>query len=136
MPYLSRYGLFISHAWKYHEDYKRLVDLLDNANLFKYANYSVPVDDKFKKMSEDELKEELRQQIRPVNCFLALGGIYMSNSEWIQFELDFAKSSSKPIVGIKPWGNVNISTAVSSVAKEIVGWNTESIVEAIRENSI
>jgi hypothetical protein len=136
MPYLSTYRLFISHAWDYHDDYNRLVHLLDEASLFNYTNYSVPKDDKFGRMTKAELKEELRQQIRPVNCFLALGGVYMSYSDWIQFELDFAVSLGKPIVGIKPWGNTNVSTAVSSVAKEVVGWNTDSIVEAIRKYSI
>jgi hypothetical protein len=136
MPYLSTYKLFISHAWDYHDDYTRLVNLLDEASYFKYANYSVPKDDKFEKMSKAELQEEIRQQIRPVNCFLALAGVYMSYSEWIQFELDFAVSIGKPIVGIKPWGNTNVSKAVSDVAKEVVGWNTDSIIEAIRKYSI
>lgn len=136
MPELFNYKLFISHAWGYHDDYTRLIGLLDNANNFRYSNYSVPRDDKFGKMNRSQLEEELRQQIRPVNCFVALGGVYMSYSDWIQFELDFAVSLGKPIIGIRPWGNTNISTAVSSVAKEIVGWNTDSIVAAIRKYSI
>jgi hypothetical protein len=136
MPYLSTYRLFISHAWDYHDDYNRLINLLDEANYFKYANYSVPKDDKFEKMTKEQLKEEIREQIRPVNCFIALAGVYMSYSEWIQFELDFAVSIGKPIVGIKPWGNTNVSKAVSDVAKVVVNWNTDSIVEAIRKYSI
>jgi hypothetical protein len=136
MPYLSTYKLFISHAWDYHDDYTRLVQLLKEANYFSYANYSVPKHDSFGKMTPTQLKEEIRQQIRPVNCFLALCGVYMSYSDWIQFEIDFAVSLEKPIIGIKPWGNINVSTAVSDVAKEIVGWNTDSILAAIRKYSI
>jgi hypothetical protein len=49
--------------------------LLDGASLFKYASYCIPKDDKFGKMTKSQLQEELRQQIRPVNCFLALGGV-------------------------------------------------------------
>ncbi|MCL2129373.1 MAG: TIR domain-containing protein [Treponema sp.] len=136
MPYLPTYKLFISHAWDYHDDYIRLVNLLKEANYFNYANYSVPKDDSFGKMTIVQLKEEIRQQIRLVNCFLALGGVYMSYSDWIQFELDFAVSLDKPIIGIKPWGNTNVSTAVSDVSKEVVGWNTDSIIAAIRKYSI
>lgn len=136
MPALSSYRLFISHAWDYHDDYSKLVNLLNGANYLSWSNYSVPRDDKFGRMSVGELKEEIRQQIRPVSCFLALGGVYMSHSDWIQFELDFAVEIGKPIVGIKPWGNTNVSIAVSSVAKEVVGWNTDSIVAAIRKYSI
>jgi hypothetical protein len=104
MPNLLTYKLFISHACEYHDDYYRLVKLLDGASLFKYANYSVPQHDNFGKMSNAELQEELRQQIRPVNCFVALGGVYMSYSEWIQFELDFAVSLGKPIYRYKTMG--------------------------------
>lgn len=136
MPALTNYRLFISHAWDYHDDYTRLINLLNNAPNFQYSNYSVPRDDRFGKMSKAQLEEEIRQQIRPVNCFLALGGVYMSHSDWIQFELDFAVSINKPIVGIKPWGNTNVSRAVSDVAKVVVGWNTDSIVDAIRKYSI
>ncbi len=130
------YRLFISHAWRYHDDYDRIIRMLDNAGYFSYSNYSVPVNDKFGKMAKTELEEELRGQIRPVGCVLALAGVYMSYSDWIQFELDFSVSKNKPIIGIKPWGQTNVSTAVSSVAKEIVGWNTDSIVSAIRRYSI
>lgn len=41
----------------------------------------------------------------------------------------------KPIIGIRPWGNANISQVVQDSAGEIVGWNTESIVSAIRRHS-
>ena len=34
MPSLYDYRLFISHAWKYGDDYDRLVRFLDNANYF------------------------------------------------------------------------------------------------------
>lgn len=130
------YRLFISHAWKYHDGYDRIIRMLDDAAYFSYTNYSVPCDDKFDKMSTIALKEELRDQIRPVDCVIALAGVYMSYSDWIQFELDFAKSLNKPIIGVKPWGQERVSTAVSSVANEIVGWNTASILQAIRRCSI
>ena len=133
MPALFDYGIFISHAWKYDGDYKRIVEFLNNANNFKFSNCSIPENRKFDNMSCAQLKEELKDQIRPASCVLALAGVYMSHSDWIQFELDFAVSINKPIIGIMPWGQSNMSTAVSRVAKEVVGWNTDSIVSAIRK---
>jgi hypothetical protein len=38
-----------------------------------------------------------------------------------------------PIVGVVPRGAERVSAIISSRAKEIVRWNTESIVEAIRK---
>lgn len=56
--------------------------------------------------------------------------------KWIQREIDIAVEYGKPIIGIKPWGQEKIPQAVAKVAKEIVGWNTDSIVSAIRKHSI
>jgi len=136
MPELHRYRLFISHAWRYHDDYTRLTHLLNNALFFIYANYSVPSDKKFDNMTNSQLKGELRQQIRPVECVLVLSGIYVSYSSWIQFEIDYAKSLIKPIIGIKPWGSERTPSAVSDAANTIVGWNTSSITQAIRNFSL
>jgi hypothetical protein len=42
MPELRQYHLFISHAWKYSEDYYRLERLLKEAPDFSFSNCSVP----------------------------------------------------------------------------------------------
>lgn len=136
MPQLHRYRLFISHAWRYHDDYDRIVRFLNGAPNFIYANYSVPGDKKFDDMSVAALKDELRGQIRPVESVLILGGLYVSYSSWIQFEIDFAKELQKPIIGIRPWGVQRMPQAVTQAANIIVGWNTSSIVAAIRQYSI
>ena len=60
--------LFISHSWSYSERYSSMVNLLNKRNYFNWTNYSVPTDKAFDKMSVDELKEQLREQIRPVHC--------------------------------------------------------------------
>lgn len=136
MPELKNYRLFISHAWRYHDGYDRIIQFLNGASNFKYSNYSVPTDKKFEAMSETKLKDELRGQIRPTQCVIILGGIYVSYSKWIQFEIDYAKELAKPIVGIKPWGSERTPQAVTQAANIIVGWNTDSIVSAIRQYSI
>ena len=136
MPELKNYRLFISHAWRYHDGYDRLIQFLDDANNFKYSNYSVPSGKRFEKMNKSELEAEIKDQIRPTQCVVILGGIYVTYSNWIQFEIDYAKELRKPIVGIKPWGSEKTPFAVTQAANIIVGWNTESIVSAIREYAI
>jgi len=135
MPELHRYRLFISHAWRYHEAYDRIIDFLDNAPNFIYSNYSVPQPSGFQKMTNSELEEEIKQQIRPVETVVVLGGIYVSYSKWIQFEIDYAKSLMKPIIGIQPWGSERTPQSVRDAANIVVGWNTASIVKAIRDYS-
>ena len=132
MPLLHKYRLFISHAWKYNAEYDRLIDYLADAENFDYANYSVPEHDPV----DGNIEEALRKQIRPVEVVLILAGMYVSHSDWIQFEIDFADILGKPIIGIKPWGSERIPQAVQDKAQEIVGWNTSSIVSAIRRYAI
>ena len=133
MPQLHRYRIFISHAWTHSDDYYRLIEFLDEAPNFIYANYSVPEHDPVDANNNTKLKEELRQQIRPVEVVVILGGMYVAYSDWIQFEIDFAEDLDKPILGIRPWGAVKMPKAVQDAADKIVGWNTSTIVSAIRD---
>ena len=91
MPYLHNYRLFISHAWSYSERYERAINFINDAPNFSWTNFSVPIDRKFEQMSRRDLEEELRQQIRPVQCVVVLAGMYAAHSDWIQFEIDYAK---------------------------------------------
>ena len=132
MPELHRYRLFISHAWHRHDAYDRMKKFLDEAPYFRYSNYSVPLDRAFERMSTRQLEEEIKQQIRPVASVIILGGLYVSYSKWIQFEIDYAKYLNKPIIGVQPWGAQRMPLAVQHAANTIVGWNQSSIISAIR----
>lgn len=133
MPYLHNYRLFISHAWSYSERYERAINFINAAPNFSWTNFSVPIDRKFEQMSQRALEEELRQQIRPVQCVVVLAGMYAAHSDWIQFEIDFAKSLNKPILGIIPWGAERTPLSVQLAANKMVGWNAASIISGIRE---
>ena len=140
MPRLKTYDLFISHAWTYDAAYYRLVKMLEDASNFKFRNYSVPshdpVIDPNTTAGDRKLREMLRAQIRPVNCVLIISGMYAAHRKWIQEEITIAQSYPKPIVGIRPWGNKVTPKVVKDAANEMVGWNTSSIVKAIRKHSL
>ena len=136
MPSLKTYDLFISHAWTYDDDYYRLVQFLKDANWFKYRNYSVPQHDPLDANNASRLMAALDRQIRPVNIVLIISGMYVNYRDWIQYEIELAQAYGKPIVGIRPWGSQRVPVAVQSAATELVGWNTSSIVDAIRRNAI
>jgi hypothetical protein len=140
MPNLKTYDLFISHAWFYSKGYNRVVKLLDEADNFSWRNYSVPehdpVIDPNTEVGKRKLTSELDQQVRPVNCFLVIAGMYASYKYWIQKEVEIARSYGKPIIGLIPWGQQRTPLYIQEVAAEMVGWNTSSIVSAIRKHSI
>lgn len=127
--------LFISHSWSYSERYNSMVNLLNNRSYFNWTNYSVPVAKAFAGMSNTQLKEQLRNQMRPVNCVIIIGGMWTAYSDWIQFEMEFAESIGKPILGVRPRGAMQMPKAVVAKANKLVYWNSDSIVAGIREIS-
>ena len=140
MPTLKTYDLFISHAWFYSKGYDRVVELLKDASNFSWRNYSVPEHDPVVDPNTDvgrrKLTSELDDQIRPVNCFLVIAGMYATYKYWIQKEVEIAQSNGKPIIGLIPWGQEKTPVYIQEASDEMVNWNTNSIVSAIRTYSI
>lgn len=140
MPDLKTYDLFISHAWRYNDDYFRLEKLLNEAPNFYWRNYSAPKHDPAIDPETDsgraKLTNALDAQIRPVNCVLIIGGMYAAYSYWIRQEIRLAKEYYKPIVAIYPHGGERMPQEVQEAAKEVVNWSTSSIVDAIRRRSL
>lgn len=134
MPTLKDYKLFISHAWSYNEDYYRIEKWLNEAPNFTWTNLSVPKHDPI--LNAEQLEKELNNQMRPANAFVILAGMYVSHSDWIQYEINFARRIGRPIIGIQPWGSTLVPKAVQNGADEIVGWNRDSIVGAIRRRAL
>lgn len=62
--------------------------------------------------------------------------MYVSYSEWIDYEIDTAIKLEKPIIGVKPRGQERIPAKVSNSADVMVGWNSSSVVEAVRNYAL
>lgn len=137
MPALKQYRIYISHAWDYSGEYYRFVNLLDNAPYFNWANYSVPEDDPLHNArSKRAIRQGLANHVRPVHIVVVLSGMYAAHSDWIQEEMDMAAGMNKPIIGIVPWGIQRTPVAVQEAALEMVGWNTSSILSAVRRHAL
>lgn len=136
------YNLFISHSWNYSDSYDSLCKLLDKADYFEYRNYSVPKDDPLRISSktdhyyELQLRRKLTEQMKYASVVLILAGVYSSYSDSIDMEISIAIELNKPIIAVEPWASERTSVVVKNSADVIVGWNTKSLVKAIREYSI
>lgn len=128
------YHLFISHSWTYSDAYQRLVELLDLKSGFEYRNYSIPKDDPVHNTNNDkELREAIENQMKHASCILILAGVYATYSKWINIEIKLAQEMGKRIIAIEPWGAKKTSSVVKNAADEIVKWNTDSVVNAIKK---
>lgn len=138
---MKTYNIFISHAWAYGDAYSRMISMLNRSPEFAYRNYSAPEDNPLKNLdggnvkNKSQIKDAIDRKISPASCVLVLSGMYAAHSEWMGYEISTSIRMRKPIIGIVPWGNERIPEIVANSANEIVRWNTESIVDAIKKYS-
>ena len=136
MPYLKPYRLFISHAWKYTDEYQRLTNMLDEAKFFRWHNYSVTELSPIETESSEYLMKKIKDKIKPVQAVIIISGMYVNYREWMQYEMATSFNYGKPIIGIEPWGSKRVPTNIRTLASVMVKWNTKSIVRAIREYAL
>lgn len=133
---LKNYHVFISHSWKYPDPYETVKRWLNEASYFNWSDYSVPFYDPLDANTGRELKAKIKQQIASCSCVVILSGMYVSYSKWINYEIDTAIEMGKPIIGVRPWGQEKVPAGVSENADVMVGWNSSSVVQAIRDYSL
>lgn len=127
------YNLFISHSWAYSTNYESLIKLLDNAPNFHYRDYSVPKNDPIHNARYDyQLRAAIRNQMQHASCVIILAGVYSTYSKWINIEIELAKELNKTIIAVEPWGAQRTSAVVKNAADVTCGWNTNSILKAIK----
>ena len=139
-PPSRRYALFISHAWDYKDEYERLVNLLNADTSFTWDNLSAPQENALSVLfhlprSYRYLVRQIDERISKADCVLVLAGMYVAHSGWIQSEIEAAKDFGKPIIAVEPRGNERFPDAVMHAADERVGWNSASIISAIRRHT-
>ena len=129
------YKVFISHSWDHVDELKRLRNLLQNRGYFKVEFEEASPENPILSDKSKNIRNELSRRIEQSDVVLGIAGIYASHSDWMEWELNKAIEKNVPIIGVVPWGQLNISRVVSDKAEEIVRWNTESIVAAIIRNA-
>ncbi len=130
------YGTFISHAWTYHGEYYRLVNLLFTAPYFRFHEFSSPVLQPDDPHDDASLERSLRDQIRLCSTVVVVSDIYSQHKEWVQKEIDVAVEMAKPVVGLPNVADGTTPPEVRNVAIEVVAWDAASIVAAIRMHAI
>lgn len=125
------WNIFISHSWKYDDEYKRLKGLLDNSGI-DWRDYSIPVDDPIHDAKNDkQLRAAIDSKIKMSSVVIVMAGVYATHSEWINAELEISENYDKPIVAVKGRGSKKTSIIAKNAATRVVNWNTNSIVGAI-----
>ena len=124
-------NIFISHSWRYQEEYKTIYQWLKEE--LSFYDYSIPMHDNCgEKLLNYKLKECIRTQIRYSSIVIIIGRIAASHSEWINFEINTAYEMGKCIILIKPWGHERLPDNAKRKADYIIGWNKSSLINAVK----
>lgn len=130
---MTKPNIFISHQWKYSDEYHSLKQKFDDLG-WKHLDYSVPEHDPFDLKRKQEIEAALKEQVRQCNFFIVFARMASGNSYWIEKEVEFAVEYDKYILGVKPWNyQGNIPLFIQSACDQIVGFNAPSIIKIIEE---
>ncbi len=126
--------VFVAHGFEPSDDYRRLFEYLESARNFYYRNSSVaePVPG----LDKEGLRQELRKQINLAEVVLIPAGLYASQREWVDFELNCAKGFEKPVIVLNVFGiSMKLPVQLEALADEVVDWNERDIVDAIKRQA-
>lgn len=134
---MRQYSIFISHSWAYSDAYEKLIKMLEKSQYFNFRDYSVPKNDPIHNaVNEFQLRAAIKRQMQYASVVVIMAGVYSTYSKWINIEVNLAQhgfTAKKPILAIKPWASTRVSTTVSKAADKMVGWNSQSIANSIKE---
>lgn len=130
-------NVFISHR---HEDDDGLQELkrLVKEHGVTWRDYSITSDNPNNAHNEDYIKWQiLAPRIRQASCLVVYISEKAKNSEWVNWEIEYAQQQGKRIVGVWARGDrdCDIPEALEDYSDALVGWNGENIVAAISGTS-
>ena len=126
-------NVFVSHI---HDDDDGLPDLMKLLGKHGMAarNYSITSDKENNAKSPDYIKSGiLAPRIKACSVMVVYITPDTKDSEWVNWEIEYAYKQGKTIVGVWERGTkgCEIPEALEEFHDAIVGWNGENIVDAI-----
>ncbi|MBN1961381.1 MAG: TIR domain-containing protein [Deltaproteobacteria bacterium] len=128
------HNVFISHIHKHDEELHALTDLLKN-NGYEIKDASIDSRKPNNTKNPEYIKAEiLAPRIRWAGCFIVLIGKGTSDSEYVAWEIEYAKREGKRIVGVFVRGatDADIPYALERYGDALVGWNTDRVMGAVK----
>lgn len=132
--------LFLTHAWRYHEDWKQMVQLLNAHGLRSWRNFSLPWYDPALDPRTPEggqiVCRHLETQIIPCDAVLLLAGVYeqIGCRKWVDMEVTMARRHRKPIIAIPAIGAAEPSAEVMALADTSAAWDAAAIMALTRQH--
>lgn len=126
-------NVFISHVHEDDDGLGKTKELLEK-NRMIIRDGSINSDKPNEANSPDYIKSEiLGPRIKWAGTFITYITPHTKDSEWVDWEIEYAEKQGKRIVGI--WGHghkeCEVPDALKKYADAVVPWNAEKIMDAI-----
>jgi len=131
------YDLFITHAWRYHDDWIRVGEMFDKFLGDAWRNFSVPwydpALDPNTEVGKRLVHRWLEQQIVPTSGVIFLSSVYENKSaqKWVVLEVELARKHQKRIVGLPAFGVAEMAPQSAALVDQQCNWDAHEIVAAL-----
>lgn len=131
------YDVFVTHAWRYHDDWTGFAKLLNNLAGFHWRNFSLPWYDPALDVNTDAGKKAvadlLETQIIPAHVVIALDGVFAvkSSRRWLEDEIRLARDHKKPVLAMPAIGAAQVSGELKARCDQVLIWDGKAVAEAI-----
>ncbi|MEI8153277.1 MAG: TIR domain-containing protein [Hyphomicrobiales bacterium] len=126
-------NVFISHVHEDDAGLQKLKDLLSSKGV-AIRDASIHAGKENSANSPDYIKSQiLAPQINWAGTFVVYITPKTKNSDWVNWEIEYAEKLGKRIVGVWAHGEneCDIPDALDKYADAVVGWNGDKIIDAI-----
>ncbi len=131
-------NIFVSHYHSDAEHIEGIKNLLSKKNIQARDSSIYEAKEKNNAKNPEYIKSIIRQQIQWAGTVIVLIGPKTSESDWVNWEIEYAAEKGKRIVGVFLRGATesDIPEALKENGDALVAWNSDKISQAIDGNDI
>lgn len=137
MEKLKCYDIFLTHAWRFHDDWTKFSELLDKTPGVTWRNFSLPWHDPAMNANTDVggrfIRDFLETQIIPVHAVVLLSGVHsiVSARRWFDMEVEMARKHNKPLIGVPAIGETSVPDEVANLCDASCEWAAMQLLTTI-----
>ena len=127
--------LYAVHGWHRDEDYARLFEFIESADNFFYRLMLDPDRHSPEGDGVAARRTLIGEALKETECVVCPAGTWERFNDWARYAIDSARALDLPIVAVEHFGPKNMDPRLKGYAAEVVGWDSRSIVDAIRRQA-
>ena len=127
--------IYAVHGWSQDEDYMRLFEYLESADKFYYRALSNP---EARSPGGDGVaarRTVINEALKDAECVVCCAGTWERFNDWARFTVETARGLDLPVIAVEHFGPKDMDVRLKGHAAEVVGWDSRSIVDAIRREA-